>query len=236
MRTYRVCSDVNVLLCAELNKLWLEKAGMALNLVGGGGDTGTVDERLEVLLGVVGNTNCPCLLLVELSHSLPCLDNRDAIIHLHVLVGVAGTLIKREELVVGVLGLIESDGEMNKIKVKVVEAELRKAVIQRTSDVFWAVLRVPELRSDENILTLQVGDLSTESLLERLSNLLLVSVAMFIVISTSSLRMTTSNSSIEYEFRSRMSRMYLHLGQILFAMLDGSRSDSEGGIIRTIWR
>ena len=179
---------MDVLLCAELDELRLEKAGVALDLVGRRGDTGAVDERLEVLLGVVGNTDSPCLLLVELSHGLPCLDNRDAIVHFHILVRVAGALVKREELVVRVLGLIESDREVDEVEVEVVEAELGKAVIQRTSDVFWAVLRVPELRSDEDILALQVGDLSTESLLECLGNLLLVSIAIFIVISMSSWR------------------------------------------------
>jgi ribosomal protein S28E/S33 len=53
---------------------------------------------------------------------------------------VAGALIEREELVVGVLGLIESDGEMDEVEVKVVEAELRKAVIQRVGNVLGAVL------------------------------------------------------------------------------------------------
>jgi hypothetical protein len=98
---------------------------------------------------------------------------------------VVGALIKGEELVVGVLGLVESDREVDEVEVKVVEAELSKAVIQRTSNVFWAVLGVPELGSDEDILALQVGDLSAKCLLERLSNLLLVSVAKPIIVSTS---------------------------------------------------
>jgi hypothetical protein len=98
---------------------------------------------------------------------------------------VARALIEREELVVGVLSLIESDGEMDEVEVKVVEAELRKAVIQRVGNVLGAVLGVPKLRCDENILSLQVRDLAAECLLERLSDLLLVSVTRFTVISLS---------------------------------------------------
>jgi hypothetical protein len=73
--TYRVSSNVDVLLCAVLDELRLEKAGVTLDLVGRRCDTGAVNERLEMLFGVVGNTNSSCLLLVKLSHGLPCVDN-----------------------------------------------------------------------------------------------------------------------------------------------------------------
>jgi hypothetical protein len=53
LAAHRVLGDVNVLLLAVCDELGLEEAWVALNLVGSGSDTGTVDECLEVLLGVV---------------------------------------------------------------------------------------------------------------------------------------------------------------------------------------
>jgi len=70
-----VLGDVNALLAAPLDELGLEEAGVALDLVGGGGDTGGVDQSLEVLLGVVGDTDGAGLLLVKLRHGLPCVDD-----------------------------------------------------------------------------------------------------------------------------------------------------------------
>lgn len=46
--TYRVGSDVNVLLLAVLDQVVALENGVALDLVGGGDDTGAVDEGLEL--------------------------------------------------------------------------------------------------------------------------------------------------------------------------------------------
>ena len=56
-QTYGVLGDVNVLLLAVLDELWLEETRVTLNLVGSGSDTSAVNEGLEVLLCVVGDTN-----------------------------------------------------------------------------------------------------------------------------------------------------------------------------------
>lgn len=126
---YRVSSDVNVLVRTELDELWLEKAGVALDLVRRRGNAGTIDDCLKVLLGVIGYTNSARLLLVQLCHCLPCINDRNIIKHLHILIGMIRALLKGEELVVRVLGLVEGDREMYEVEVEVLETELGKAVV-----------------------------------------------------------------------------------------------------------
>lgn len=72
-----------------------------------------------------------------------------------------------------VTGLVEGDGEVDEVQVEVVEAELSKAVVKGGSDILGSVLRVPELRGDEDVLTL---DALAESSLEGVGDLLLVAV------------------------------------------------------------
>lgn len=69
--------------------------------------------------------------------------------------------------------LVERDGEVDEVQVKVVEAELGKAVVEGRGDVLGSVLRVPELGGDEEVLTL---DALAEGSLEGVGNLLLVAV------------------------------------------------------------
>jgi hypothetical protein len=163
-----VLGDVDTLLAAPLDEVGLEEAGVALDLVGGRGDTGAVNEGLEVLLGVVGDTDGAGLLLVKLGHGLPCVDDRDVVKHLDVTVVAEG-----EQVLVDIASLIESDGEVDEVQVEVLEAELSKAVVKGGSDVLGSVLRVPELGRDEDVLTL---DTLAESSLEGVGNLLLVAV------------------------------------------------------------
>lgn len=92
---------------------------MTLDLVGSGCDTSTVNECLQVLLGVVGDTNSARLLLGKLGHSLPCVDNGDIVEHLEITVG-----FQREQLAVRVASLIESNGEVDKVEIEVVKTEL----------------------------------------------------------------------------------------------------------------
>lgn len=159
---------MNTLLTAPLDEVSLEEARVTLNLVGSGGDTSGVNQSLEVLLGVVGDTDGAGLLLVELGHGLPCVDNGNAVEHLDIAV-----VTEREEVLVNIARLVEGDGEVDEVKVEVVEAELSKAVIKGRSNVLGSVLRVPELGGDEDVLTL---DALAESSLEGIGNLLLVAV------------------------------------------------------------
>lgn len=59
--------------------------------------------------------------------------------------------------------------------VEVVKTKLLKSVVESTGNLLGAVLVVPELGGDEDILALQAGNLS-ESLLETLADLALVLV------------------------------------------------------------
>ena len=163
-----VLSNVNALLTHPLDEVGLKEAGVALNLVGSGCDASLIDKSLEVLLGVVGDTDGAGLLLVELGHGPPCVNNGDRVKHLNVTV-----VAEREEVLVDVALLVESDGEVDKVKVEVVEAELGKAVVESRGNIIGLVLRVPELRCDEEVLAL---DTLAECPLESLSNLLLVAI------------------------------------------------------------
>jgi hypothetical protein len=162
---------VDVLLLAELYELRLEKTRVTLDLVGSGCDAGAVDESLQVLLSVVGNANSASLLLGQLCHRLPCVDNRDVVKHLDV-----ASILQREKAVVRVARLVESNGEMHKIQVEIFETELGKAVVESCGDILRAMLRIPELGCDEDVLALKARDLAAEGLLESLRNLLLVAV------------------------------------------------------------
>jgi hypothetical protein len=81
---------------------------MALDLVGRGCDARAIDEGLQVLLGVVGNTDSARLLLRQFGHGLPRVDDGDIIEHLDVAVVRQG-----EEVVVDILLLVKSDGEVD---------------------------------------------------------------------------------------------------------------------------
>lgn len=59
--------------------------------------------------------------------------------------------------------------------IKVVKTELLEGVIESTGNLLRAVLVVPELAGDEDVLTLEAGDI-VESLLDALADLTLVLV------------------------------------------------------------
>ena len=59
---------MDALLLAVLDQVVALQGGMTLDLVGGGDNTGAVDEGLEVGDGVVGDTDGACLALGELGH------------------------------------------------------------------------------------------------------------------------------------------------------------------------
>lgn len=114
---YGVLSDVNVLLRAELDQLWLEETRVALDLVGSRGHAGGVDECLEVFLGVVGDTDGASLLLGELGHGLPGVHDGDIIEHLDVAIRVVRLVLKGEEVLVDIAALVEGNGEVNEVEV-----------------------------------------------------------------------------------------------------------------------
>ena len=139
--TYRVSSDVDVLLSGVLDQVVALENGVTLDLIDGRDDTGGVDDRLEVLDSVVGDTNGAGLLLGELGHGLPGVNNRDAVIDQDVTVGVVAALLQGEVVVTG----LEGDGPVDEVQVEVVELELRKAVVQGLLNNGGVVLGVPEL-------------------------------------------------------------------------------------------
>ena len=149
---------------------------MTLDLIRSGCYTSAIDQSLKVLLCVVRHTNSARLLLGQLCHRLPCIDNGDIIEELDVAVWVVGLVLEGKEVVVGVAALIKGDGEVDKIEIEVVEAELSQAVIESCWYVLWAVLRVPELGCDKDVFALETGDLATEGLLQSFRDLLLVTI------------------------------------------------------------
>jgi len=64
---------------------------------------------------------------------------------------------------------------VDEVEVKVLKTELLQTVIQSSLDLLGVVLRVPELRGNEDILSLEARDLS-KGLLQGLGDLGLVSV------------------------------------------------------------
>lgn len=71
--------------------------------------------------------------------------------------------------------MLEGDGPVDEVEVKVFEAELGKGFVESGSDVLGLVVVVPKLGGDEDVLALQAGDLS-QGTLQALANLLLVLV------------------------------------------------------------
>jgi len=107
---------VNALLLAVSNELRLDEERVALDLVGSGGDTSALDDGLKVLLGVVRNTNSASLGLGKLSHGLPCVDDRDAVVNLNIAIGLV-LASQREKVLADVLGAtLERDGEVDEVE------------------------------------------------------------------------------------------------------------------------
>ncbi len=93
-----VGGDVNALLLAEVNNLLLGQKRVVLDLVGSRNDGGLREQLLEVLDGVVGNTDGLDLLRVcldQLLEVLPCVDVCNGMINV-----TAAVLELREKRVV----------------------------------------------------------------------------------------------------------------------------------------
>lgn len=137
---------------------------------------------------VVGDTNSAGLALGKLGHSwlvlvdasidrkhtvltLPSVDNGDTIVDNHI------TTLDRAALDQGEVrfALLESDGPVNKVQVQVFELKLSKASIERSLNDLRAVLAVPQLRGNKQVLTLEAGNILVGTL-DSIGNLTLVLV------------------------------------------------------------
>jgi hypothetical protein len=90
---------------------------VTLDLVGCGCNAGAINECLQMLLGVVRYTNSASLLLWQLSHRLPGVDDGYIIQHLDVAIRLVRLLLHGEQVVVWVGALIECDGEVHEVQV-----------------------------------------------------------------------------------------------------------------------
>lgn len=109
------------------------------------------------------------LVVVELT--LPGVDNGDTVVDDHVTTLDGAALDQRE---VG-LALLESNGPVDQVEVQVAQLELSKAGIQGSLDDLRAVLAVPQLGGDEEVLTLEAGNILVGAL-DAVRNLTLVLV------------------------------------------------------------
>jgi hypothetical protein len=132
---------VDVLLGGVFDKVVALEDGVTLDLVDGGDDAGGVDDGLKVLLGVVGDTNSTRLLLGELGHSLPGVDDGNVVLDEDVTVGEVAALLEGKVVVAS----LEGNGPVNEVQVEVVELELFKSAVQTLLNDSGVVLSVPEL-------------------------------------------------------------------------------------------
>lgn len=123
---HRVGSDVDVLLLAVSDQSVGLEERVAFDLVGGGDDTGALDEGLElhycissislppvgythVVNGEVGNTDRARLLLGKLGHGLPGIDDGNVVVNGAVVLGGEG-----EEL----RAALEGHGPVNEVELR----------------------------------------------------------------------------------------------------------------------
>jgi hypothetical protein len=162
---------VNALLGGVFDQLGALENGVTLNLVGSGDNASRVDDGLEVLDLVVGDTNGAGLGLGQLDHGLPGVDDGDVVLDLDVTVGEGAGGVGGEVVVAGG----EGDGPVDEVQVEVVELQLSKALIEGLFNDSGVVLGVPELGCDEDVLTLEAGDVLVGAL-DALGDLALVLV------------------------------------------------------------
>ena len=163
---------MDILLLGIGNKLLARKNGVTLNLVDRRNEVGLLNQSLEVIVCEVGDTNGANLALGKLVYSLPCFAVRNRVINVD-LVGIGGS---REKVRVRVLARAKVDRPVNEVEIKVVKLELSKCIIESSLNVLRVVLSVPQLRCDEDILTLEAWDI-LEGTLDAFGDLLLVLVA-----------------------------------------------------------
>ena len=111
-----VGGDVNVLLLGVGDELLAGENRVTLDLVDGRDEAGLLNQRLEILVCEVGNTNGADLALGELVDSLPCLAVGDRVVDVN-LIGVGSG---REQIRVRVLSRDEVDRPVDEVEVEVV--------------------------------------------------------------------------------------------------------------------
>ena len=168
----RVGGDVDVLLLGVGDELLARKDGVTLDLVNSRNEVGLLDQSFEVLVCEVRYTDRADLALRELVDSLPCLSVGDRVVNVYLIRVCCG----REQIRVRVLSRAKVDRPVDEIEIKVVKLKLRKSVVESSFDMLWVVLGVPELRCNEDILTLEAGNV-LEGTLDAFSDLLLILVA-----------------------------------------------------------
>lgn len=135
---------MDVLLGGVFDQVVALKDGVTLDLVGSRDNTGGVDDGLEVVNGVVGDTDSAGLGLGELGHGLPGVDDGDVVHNEDIILA-----LQREEVVAG----LEGDGPVDEVKVKVFELKLGETLIKGLLDNSGVVLGVPELGGLESVNT-----------------------------------------------------------------------------------
>lgn len=135
---------MDVLLGGVFDQVVALKDGVTLDLVGSRDNTGGVDDGLEVVNGVVGDTDSAGLGLGELGHGLPGVDDGDVVHNEDIILA-----LQREEVVAG----LEGDGPVDEVKVEVFELKLGETLIKGLLDNSGVVLGVPELGGLESVNT-----------------------------------------------------------------------------------
>ena len=166
----RVGGDGDVERLAELDEGLLCQVRVVLDLEGGGDGLGVAQEVKDQGTVVVGDTDVLGQALgVDLLHGLPGLGEAGlAGLHLAVVVEPAG------RVAVGGVNVLESDGEVHDVEVKVVDAVVLELLLADGLDVLLVVEGVPELGDDEQLLTLD--DAFLDGAGNTLASLLLVAV------------------------------------------------------------
>jgi hypothetical protein len=167
-----VGGDVDVLLLGILNQLLAGQDGVALNLVDRRHKIGLLDQSFQSLVGEVGHTDRADLTLRQLVHGLPCLTVRDRVVN----IDLVGIRRGREKVRMWVLAWTKVDRPVNEVEIKVVKLKLSKRVIKGGLNGGRIMLGIPELRGDEDVLTLQTGNVF-EGTFDAFGDLFLVLVA-----------------------------------------------------------
>lgn len=185
-----VGSDDDALSLAEVDDLLLGEKRVVLDLVDGGDDLGLLEELLEVLDAVVGDTDSLDLAGVKkLLHRLPCVDVSPVLNDI-----TRAVLLLREERVVALKDIsapnfvvkgyrskrqllfltvsVQWNRPVNKVQIHVVETQILQRLVDTLLDTL--VIAAPELGGDENVFSLDTG---SEGFLQALTNFLLVLVA-----------------------------------------------------------
>lgn len=181
--------DAHVVGLVVLDELALEEARVTLDLVDGRGDAGRLGDGVNLREAGFEKVSSGARALVvtkkesagthrldrevgdadglglagveELDHCLPGVDDRDGRVDL------ADAVLLGEQVVVRVALGGEGDRPVDEVQVEVLEAELLERVVESRLHVGGRVLRVPELRRDEDLAALnaRVGDGGTDGLL-----------------------------------------------------------------------